>query len=92
MQSMMFSRFICDVFADICFRLLLSKPSDTWIGGKGRINRQEIREYLFPFNDVVKESSIVLLCGSDTMVHDTFNPALEELYDSGWLENNVFVF
>jgi len=70
----------------------LTKPSDTWIQGKGRINRQEIRKYLFPFNDVVKESSIVLLCGTETMVHDTFNPALEEIYDSEFMENNVFVF
>jgi hypothetical protein len=76
----------------LAFRLLLSKPSDTWQQGKGRINGQEIRKYLFPFKDVVKDSCIVLLCGTDAMVHDTFNPALQEMYDAEFRENNVFVF
>lgn len=89
---MIISRAIFDVFSDIYLRLLLTKPPDTWTQGKGRINRQEIRNFLFPFKDVAKDSSIVLLCGSETMVHDTFNPALEETYDPQFMENNVFVF
>jgi NAD(P)H-flavin reductase len=70
----------------------LSKSSDTWQQGKGRINREEIRAHLFPFNDFEKENSIVLLCGTDAMVRDTFNPALEEMFDLDFMERNVFVF
>ncbi|KAG2182034.1 hypothetical protein INT43_006960, partial [Umbelopsis isabellina] len=48
-------------------RLVLSQPTPSWKHGKGRINREEINNHLFPFADTMAENSIVLLCGSDTM-------------------------
>ncbi|CAF1119601.1 unnamed protein product, partial [Didymodactylos carnosus] len=63
-------------------------------GERRRINKDEIKSNLFPFNntDITNDEKVILLCGSEQMIHDTFRPILSEIFDDTWIDDHVFVF
>lgn len=53
---------------------VLSAPSEEWQGLKGFVNKDIMREHLFP----PSEENLVLLCGPPTMIQKAVVPGLEE--------------
>ncbi|KAF9966082.1 hypothetical protein BGZ73_001145, partial [Actinomortierella ambigua] len=72
-------------------------PPD-WKYGKGFINKDVIKEHLFPkgWSSLNKPEGmanrIVLLCGPPPMINLCCIPALTELYGKEFVDNNVFIF
>lgn len=72
-------------------------PAD-WKYGKGFINKDVIKEHLFPkewcMSDTVEDMAnrIVLLCGPPPMINFACIPALTELFGKEFVDNNVFCF
>ncbi|KAL0480060.1 nitrate reductase [Acrasis kona] len=63
----------------------VSKAGDEWKGGRGRINKQMMRDWLFESS----EKSIALICGPPAMIERTGMPGLIAL---GYGSENMFSF
>lgn len=61
----------------------LSRPTDTWTGGRGHVSEKLIREWAMP-----DDKSMVLVCGPESMEHS----ARKILLDLGWQETNMHFF
>lgn len=67
--------------------LVLSKATEGWPHGKGRITVDTLKQHLPPANT---DDTIVLVCGPDPMIKNIVEPGLEQLgFD---LENDVVIF
>ncbi|KAF8934146.1 hypothetical protein BGZ52_005666 [Haplosporangium bisporale] len=80
------------------WHMLSNAAPDDWRYGTGYINKDVIKEHLFPRTwsapDSVDDlaSRIVLLCGPPPMISQCCLPALMELYGKDFVDNNVFCF
>eukprot|EP01053_Blabericola_migrator_P013494 Blabericola_migrator_1__13493@NODE_97_length_14383_cov_97_669181_g87_i0_p9_GENE_NODE_97_length_14383_cov_97_669181_g87_i0NODE_97_length_14383_cov_97_669181_g87_i0_p9_ORF_typecomplete_len254_score41_56NAD_binding_1/PF00175_21/2_1e30FAD_binding_6/PF00970_24/1_6e12NAD_binding_6/PF08030_12/8_8e08FAD_binding_9/PF08021_11/0_6FAD_binding_9/PF08021_11/3_2e03FAD_binding_9/PF08021_11/3_2e03_NODE_97_length_14383_cov_97_669181_g87_i050205781 len=77
--------------------LFLSRPSDSWQGPKGRIQKTTIVEYI----GEAKPGTMVMVCGTDQMVEDlagpkgpnyTQGPLKGILKELGYTEDSVYKF
>ncbi|CAO3645984.1 unnamed protein product [Cunninghamella blakesleeana] len=75
-------------------RFILSRPSDDWNEGCGRLSLEEINQHLFPFSELngQNENTPVLLCASDDMINHCCKPLLQLSKGEDFVSKNVFVF
>lgn len=80
------------------WHMLSNTSLDDWKYGKGLINKDVIKEHLFPTMWSTPDSAddlaskIVLLCGPPPMINLSCLPALMELYGKDFVDSNVFCF
>ncbi|KAI9237668.1 MAG: hypothetical protein BYD32DRAFT_446131 [Podila humilis] len=80
------------------WHMLSNAAPDDWRYGTGYINKDVIKEHLFPRTWSAPDSAddlasrIVLLCGPPPMISQCCLPALMELYGKDFVDNNVFCF
>ncbi|KAG0094032.1 hypothetical protein BGZ93_009399 [Podila epicladia] len=80
------------------WHVLSEEKPEGWKYGTGYINKDMIKEHLFPSqwstpNSVEDLSNrIVLLCGPPPMINLCCLPVLTELYGKEFVDNNVFCF
>lgn len=64
---------------------LVSKPTGSWKGCRGRVGHDEIKKHFFPPG----EDHLVLLCGPVPMVNESCKPSLEKL---GYSKDHLYIF
>ncbi|KAF9365909.1 hypothetical protein BGX34_007593 [Mortierella sp. NVP85] len=81
------------------WHVLSEETPEDWKFGKGYVNKDHIKEHLFPKDSSAPDadeddlsSRIVLLCGPPPMINFCCLPVLTELYGKEFVENNVFCF
>lgn len=88
---------ICEKHENINVQHILSKPSDTWEGLRGRINRQILEQFLPP----PSSDTLVYVCGPPAFMKDVCSDKLPNkeqgplggyLKDLGFTENMVYKF
>ncbi|KAG0363822.1 hypothetical protein BG005_005644 [Podila minutissima] len=78
--------------------MLSEEKPEGWKYGTGYINKDMIKEHLFPSQWSAPNSAedlssrIVLLCGPPPMINLCCLPVLTELYGKEFVDNNVFCF
>ncbi|KAF9354112.1 hypothetical protein BGX26_008073 [Mortierella sp. AD094] len=86
----------CDRFR--LWHVLSEGNPEYWKYGTGYINKEMIKEHLFPSQWGALDSTddlsskIVLLCGPPPMINLCCLPVLTELYGKEFVDNNVFCF
>ncbi|KAF9171251.1 hypothetical protein BGX20_007907 [Mortierella sp. AD010] len=80
------------------WHLISGEKPKNWKYGTGRVNKEIIKEHLFPSQWNTPGSTddpsnkIVLLCGPDPMIKESCLPVLTELYGKEFVDKNVFIF